>query len=128
MVLNYKEVVSRFQEARQCGNGYTARCPVHDDRHNSLSIGRGDNGGVVIYCHAGCKAPDVVAAVGMTMADLGPPDDGVLAAGKRREVASYDYRDEHGTLLYQVVRYEPKDFRQRRPDGNGDWTWKIGDT
>ena len=41
--------------------------------------------------------------------------------------ASYDYRDEDNKLLFQVVRFEPKDFRQRRPDGNGGWTWKLGD-
>jgi putative DNA primase/helicase len=40
--------------------------------------------------------------------------------------ATYDYSDEHGTLLYQVVRYEPKDFRQRRPNGCGGWIWKKG--
>jgi hypothetical protein len=42
-------------------------------------------------------------------------------------VETYDYEDEAGNLLYQVVRYEPKDFRQRRPDGNGGWTWKLDD-
>jgi AAA domain-containing protein len=40
-------------------------------------------------------------------------------------VATYDYADENGTVLYQVVRYEPKEFRQRRPDGNGGWTWNV---
>jgi hypothetical protein len=40
-------------------------------------------------------------------------------------VATYDYHDEKGQLLYQVVRYQPKDFRQRRPDGKGGWTWNI---
>ena len=42
--------------------------------------------------------------------------------------ATYDYRDERGDLLYQVVRLKPKDFRQRRPDGKGGWIWKLGDT
>ncbi len=42
-----------------------------------------------------------------------------------RQVATYDYHDETGDLLFQVVRFEPKDFRQRRPDGNGGWTWKT---
>jgi putative DNA primase/helicase len=42
-------------------------------------------------------------------------------------VAAYDYRDEFGVLLYQVVRYDPKDFRQRRPDGNGGWTPDAGE-
>jgi hypothetical protein len=56
----------------------------------------------------------------------------VMAAGGQSHdkpkggiVATYDYTDADGKLLYQVVRYEPKDFRQRRPDGNGGWTWKL---
>ena len=44
----------------------------------------------------------------------------------QRIVATYDYTDEHGNLLYQVVRYQPKDFKQRRPDGCGGWTWRKG--
>lgn len=42
-------------------------------------------------------------------------------------VAEYDYTDESGALLFQVVRFEPKNFRQRKPDGNGKWTWKLGE-
>jgi len=44
---------------------------------------------------------------------------------KRRVVKTYDYADENGQVLYQVVRYEPKDFRQRRPDGSGGCTAYI---
>ena len=44
---------------------------------------------------------------------------------KGRVVATYDYTDADGKLLYQVLRYEPKDFRQKRPDGNGGWIWKL---
>jgi hypothetical protein len=47
--------------------------------------------------------------------------------GKPRIVATYDYQDEHGNLLLQVCRMEPKDFRQRRPDGNGGWKWSTKD-
>ena len=39
--------------------------------------------------------------------------------------ATYDYCDESGVLLFQVCRYSPKGFRQRRPDGNGGWLWNI---
>jgi putative DNA primase/helicase len=39
----------------------------------------------------------------------------------RRIVETFDYCDENGTLLFQVVRFEPKNFRQRRPDGRGGW-------
>jgi putative DNA primase/helicase len=50
------------------------------------------------------------------------------SSSKRREIeATYDYTDEHGALLYQVVRYKSKAFSQRRPDGKGGWNWKLGD-
>jgi len=37
----------------------------------------------------------------------------------------YEYYDADGCLAYQVVRYEPKDFRQRRPDDQGGWIWSL---
>ena len=43
-------------------------------------------------------------------------------------MATYPYRDETGGLLFEVVRLDPKDFRQRRPDGKGGWTWRLDDT
>jgi RecA-family ATPase len=46
---------------------------------------------------------------------------------KGKVVATYDYADADGALLYQVLRLEPKSFRQRRPDGNGGWIWSLGD-
>ena len=42
-------------------------------------------------------------------------------------VATYHYTDKDSSLLYQVLRFEPKTFRQRRPDGNGGWIWKLED-
>lgn len=41
------------------------------------------------------------------------------AAPKGNVVATYDYTNDSGELLYQVVRLELKSFRQRRPDGKG---------
>ncbi len=43
----------------------------------------------------------------------------------KRIVAAYDYVDVEGVLAFQVVRFDPKDFRQRRPDGGGGWIWKV---
>jgi hypothetical protein len=42
-----------------------------------------------------------------------------------RIVAEYDYVDESGQLLYQSVRFAPKNFRARQPDGKGGWVWNI---
>jgi hypothetical protein len=46
-------------------------------------------------------------------------------SASRRIVATYNYRDEHGKVLFQVCRFEPKTFRQRRPDGKGGWVWEV---
>ena len=44
------------------------------------------------------------------------PYAGTETAGPRVVEATYDYRDETGEMLFQVVGYVGKDFRQRRPD------------
>jgi hypothetical protein len=42
-----------------------------------------------------------------------------------KQVATYNYRGASSELLFQVVRYQPKAFRMRRPDGNGGWIWNL---
>jgi hypothetical protein len=51
----------------------------------------------------------------------------VEPTGKKpgRMIATYDYVDETGGLLFQVCRFDPKTFRQRRPDGRGGWDWSV---
>jgi hypothetical protein len=39
--------------------------------------------------------------------------------------ATYEYDGPDGKRLFQVVRYEPKGFSQRQPDGNGDWIGNL---
>jgi hypothetical protein len=50
------------------------------------------------------------------------------ASPKPKIIATYNYTDEDGTLLFQVCRFEPKTFRQRRPDGKDGWIWSLGET
>jgi hypothetical protein len=56
-------------DPRQSGDQWQAKCPCHDDRRASLSIGSGDRG-AVLKCFAGCRTEQVVAELGLTMADL----------------------------------------------------------
>jgi hypothetical protein len=49
-------------------------------------------------------------------------------AAKFNIIATYNYVDESGKPLFQVVRLDPKDFRQRRPNGKGGWSWSLGKT
>ena len=46
-------------------------------------------------------------------------------SSKSKIVDTYDYKDQSGNFTYQSVRYIPKSFRQRRPDGNGGWIWNL---
>ena len=55
---------------KQCGSGWTCRCPVHDDHNPSLSISIGDDRRVLVHCHAGCPAEAVCAALGLQLGDL----------------------------------------------------------
>lgn len=121
------ETISKMQSAlqgwRPTGKGqYEARCPVHCDKHASLSVAtKGDK--IVVHCHAGCATDDVLAAIGMRMADVMPQKPKPARNGSnrgKRTVATYDYRDADGTLLSQAVRFDPKGFAQRRADGK--WT------
>ena len=43
----------------------------------------------------------------------------------KKIVKTYNYMDETGKLLFQSVRYQGKDFSQRRPDDDGDWIWNL---
>ncbi len=108
-------------EARRCGSCWMARCPAHDDRNPSLSIREAD-GKVFVHCHAGCSQHAVIDA----LKSRGLWECRHEPASRPRIVATYDYTDESGELLYQTVRFEPKDFRQRRPGARGEWIWKKG--
>src|SRR5262245_3843677 len=94
----------------------TGRVPWREDAHPSFSADL-DKG--VWYDHArneGGGIKEFKARLGL---------NGTGQHQSPRIVATYDYRDESGTLLFQVVRYEPKDFRSRRPDGTGGWVWNL---
>ncbi len=118
-------ILDRLRGVQRAGKGWLCFCPAHDDRHKrSLSVGVGDDGHTLLKCHArNCTPEEITSAVNMSMADLAP--GGPPSSPRRREVCTYQYTDGAGTLLYQVVRYTPKDFRQRRPDGQGGWTWNL---
>jgi putative DNA primase/helicase len=123
--MSLHELLSRLKRVRRQGNSYMAICPSHDDRNPSLSIKEKD-GRILLHCFAGCSYEQVRAALGIDSSELNAGetnmDRGTYEA--KRIVATYDYRDESETLLFQSVRYEPKAFAQRRPDGKG-WQWNL---
>jgi hypothetical protein len=98
-----------------------ARCPFHDDRKASFSYNIEKDG--VWTCHGNCGTGNLHDFC--RRMNLPEPSWLNGRTSSHEPAAVYDYRDEDGTLLYQVLRYDPKAFRQRRPDGRGGWLWSL---
>jgi hypothetical protein len=64
------ELLSRLDGVKSRGTGkWSARCPSHKDRSPSLSVGEGPDR-ILLHCFALCENQDIVATLGLTMADL----------------------------------------------------------
>lgn len=128
-------VLPKFEMVKRSGAGWMVRCPAHEDRQASLSVGPGQQQPVVLHCHAGCQPEVILQALGLTWEDLSNPresrngqrDNADTWTPAGPAVAIYDYRDEHGELLFQVCRTADKQFRQRRPDATAKsgWAWNL---
>jgi DNA primase len=117
-------------------DSYVTLCDFHPDNNPSMSVRKypdgcwryncfacGASGDPITYLQKAKGVPFVDAvkeliALAHTIAD-DPP-------GQRIVAARYDYVDEQGEVLYQVIRYSPKDFRQRRTTPQG-WNWCLAD-
>src|SRR5262245_42241363 len=124
---------------RKSGAEQLYRCPHpdHHDEHPSLSIHSGKDKWMCGPC--GSKAQGGPWTLAAHCAGVDPSDKpsvvawliehglmsktGLKANGPRehRIVKTYSYQNKRGELLYEVVRYEPKSFSQRRPDGPSKW-------
>lgn len=122
MINTIDAILAKLPDAKKSGKDWSARCPAHEDKSPSLSIGEGDDGRVLLKCHVGCTVESICDAWGIKVSDLMPESD---APVKPRIVSAYDYRDESSNLVFQVVRFEPKDFRQRKPKDGGGWDWSV---
>ncbi|MCL4221578.1 MAG: DUF3987 domain-containing protein [Phycisphaerales bacterium] len=114
------------------GEAWSARCPAHDDRDPSLSIGIGTDARVLLHCHAGCPTEAIVVTLGMAMRDLMPTPmgetmrlaaqrnnasdttfataDDAIAVMERKHgsfSARWAYTDSQGVSVGEVVRWNP---------------------
>jgi hypothetical protein len=129
-----ERVQAALEAAGSRRQGRDWQCPSHEDRQPSLSVARGRDGRVLLRCQAGCDTETVVKMVGLELADLFAAKP---RTPKREVAATYRYLDERGGLLFEVVRFRPKAFRQRRRAQAGDppdkvdcdgWVWSLGST
>jgi len=115
------DILEKLPDAKKTSSGWTASCPLpgHKTPQGHLTLKDvGDK--PLITCQGGKHSyQDYCEAWGYDSLTYSPN------GAETKILATYDYTDANGKLLYQVVRYAPKDFRQRRPDGAGGWVWNL---
>jgi len=117
----FDEILARFPDAKQNGDNWVASCPCGGHGTPEKHLNLKDLGAkVLVTCHGGRHSyQEICQALGYDSLNYNG------ATAKAEIVATYDYKDAQDVLIYQVVRFDPKDFRQRRPDGAGGWVWNI---
>ena len=105
-------------------------CPFHADKNPSMSLNLGK---AVWNCHSCDQSggmldferkmmgsdPEKAWAEIYRITGMEPPKV------SRKLTATYDYTDVSGKVLYQKLRYDPKEFSQRQPDGKGGWWYNL---
>jgi uncharacterized protein (DUF927 family) len=122
---------SRVPKIHKSGSELRGPCPIHRGARDSFAVNV-EKG--TWFCHSTCGRGGDIIAFEMAISGRDPKAarDAVFeilgrtnGTSSKRIVATYDYVDETGALLFQCVRYEPKHFNQRRPDGKGGWVWNL---
>lgn len=123
--MTLQEVLSRFEVDRRINSAsYQCKCPnkamhKHGDKNASLTISE-KNGKILFHCKVnGCETEDILAAVGLTFADINGEKekpvytwkDRLEYSQKKKIEALYHYKDENGKYLYTKVRFEGKVMR-----------------
>ncbi|MEX2216178.1 MAG: DUF3987 domain-containing protein [Phycisphaeraceae bacterium] len=122
-------VLSKLTDAKKVGHcQWRARCSAHDDSDPSLSIGLGDDGRVLLHCFGGCAPESIVAALGLTMADLmpsgstGPPSQRKKSnapAGRPRR----SKQSGKSMKVYPTAREAVEALEQEYGPRSADWTY-----
>lgn len=110
--MDVHDILARLQGVKGGGGQWSARCPAHDDKRQSLSISQGKDGQVLLKCHTGCTVESITSALGIEVKDLFQKQE------RPHVIATYTY-----PTGAQKLRYSDKHFSWRHPDGKGGWEY-----
>jgi len=116
-------LLSRLDRVSGKEGRWIAKCPAHDDRSPSLSIGVGDDGRVLIHCFAGCSPVSIVNAVGLELSQLYHQDPRYYEARRHERRVRPDYRGLLFFLLRKmyVLSIAAKKLEEGKPFTDDEW-------
>ena len=125
------EFLDGLENVQGKGNQYTARCPAHDDRHNSLSVSQGKDGRILLHCHAGCPPEAIAEAMHLDMKELFPSGEEnkgrkTGSSEKGRTTDEYIYYDSDGTPILKKLRLQFSDGKEFRWQHFNGRSWVYG--
>ena len=77
-------LLQRLERVQKAGNGWRARCPACGGSSQKVTITERD-GRVLLHCFGGCKAIEVLEAVGLGWPDIMPPRHWPESPEERRQ-------------------------------------------
>src|SRR5262245_60659061 len=109
-----ERILSLLPSAKKSGKGYSAKCPGHDDQQASLSISTGEDGRVLLTCHAGCDVKQIVSAVRLKLSDLFPKKRQKGGSGHQPPPKGFEPSNTPGLTLkeYSLSKRLSVDFLQ----------------
>ena len=111
--MNINDILPRLKGVKKTGSNWVAFCPAHDDLNNrSLTLTEKD-GVLLMHCFCGCSFGSILKSLNLPTEYTAPQLEAV-----------YDYTDRNGDVLYQVLRYYPKSFKQRQIV-NGEYIYNL---
>lgn len=135
--MRIEELISRLENVKSNGrNSYIGICPAHRDKEPSLSIKEVDDR-ILVHCHAGCDTQSILASIGLELKHLFKQNNTLTLTWQDKvkvwhhqkkgelplqELYPY-YDDDIQKILYYKARYQGKEIRHFRLDGD-NVIWK----
>jgi putative DNA primase/helicase len=139
-----EDILNKFTSYKRSGKWYIAKCPIHDDKVESLAFCTtsfiGDRGELVetiaVKCFAGCSSSEIKnylrAGHAIYRKNKSFSNENKSFSNEKQRFVKRKIKEiypyvKNGKYLYEVIRWEPKGFSQRRKDEFGNYVWGISD-
>jgi putative DNA primase/helicase len=102
LLLTRAAAIAAALEGRREGRQWRCRCPIHGGR--SLLVCDGDAGRILVFCHGGCEAGNVLAELRRSGLLSGPPENYQLPPTRRNDRPDEAARTARALAVWREAR------------------------